>query len=346
MFYFLKMASKPNNESLTRQFIRLDPLGTLFFLPGMVSILLALQWGGVTYAWNNGRIIALFVVGGLAMIAFAAVQVWRKDDATIPLRIIKQRSVLAGTFYVSCIGGGLVTMLYYISIWFQAIKGVSPVKSGIDTIPMVLGLVFAAIFTGGTVRRTGMYVPWMFVSAVLMSVGAGLITTFHVDTNHAKWIGYQVIFGFGIGSGMQQPSIAAQTVLDRRDVAIGVSLMFFANSFGGAVFVCISQLVFENHLLKHLTGFSGINASEVASMGATQLRAVIPAEELGPVLVVYNAALTKAFIVTAAISTFMIVPALFMEWRKIPPMPTSIPEENLGAGKPEGSISEKGETEV
>lgn len=48
--------------------------GTLSFIPAIVSLLLALQWGGSKYAWNDGRIIALFVLFGILITAFVGIQ--------------------------------------------------------------------------------------------------------------------------------------------------------------------------------------------------------------------------------------------------------------------------------
>jgi hypothetical protein len=48
--------------------------GTLIFIPAIVSLLLALQWGGSKYEWKNGRIIALFVIFGVFISAFVAIQ--------------------------------------------------------------------------------------------------------------------------------------------------------------------------------------------------------------------------------------------------------------------------------
>ena len=62
--------------------LQFDPIGTLFFIPAIVCLLLALQWGGSKYSWGNARIIALFVVAALLGIAFSIVQVWQQDNAT------------------------------------------------------------------------------------------------------------------------------------------------------------------------------------------------------------------------------------------------------------------------
>ncbi|KAF7505295.1 hypothetical protein GJ744_001082 [Endocarpon pusillum] len=123
-----------------------------------------------------------------------------------------------------CLGGGMVSMLYSIALWFQAVKGTTAVQSRINSVPMGLGLVAGSILAGAIVTSTGYCVPWMFVSAILASTGSGLITTLTRFTGHSKWIGYQALFGLGLGTGMQQPNLAAQTVLQQKDVPVGMYL--------------------------------------------------------------------------------------------------------------------------
>ncbi|KAF7547878.1 hypothetical protein G7046_g8874 [Stylonectria norvegica] len=317
LFFLLHVPHKSRDETLKRQFIRMDPIGTALFLPGIVCFILALQWGGATYPWNDGRVIALFVLAGVLVLAFIGVQIWRQEDATIPPRIMKQRSVACGVVYAMCIGGGLISMLYTLPLWFQAVKGTTAIQSGIDTIPLVLSLVVGAIMSGAIITNTGYYVPWMFASAIFMSIGSGMTTTFKIGTGHSAWIGYQVLFGLGLGMGMQQPSMAAQTVLAQADVSIGISLMFFAQSLGGAVFICVGQSLFVNYLSDGLKKLAGVNAKAIVEAGATSLTRVVPVERLHEVLVVYNDALQKAFIVVVAVSCLMVLPALGMEWKNI-----------------------------
>ncbi|KAK9359448.1 major facilitator superfamily domain-containing protein [Lipomyces starkeyi] len=287
------------------------------FLPAIVSLLPALQWGGATYPWNSGRIIALIVLAGVLLIAFSVIQIWKHDNATVCPRIIKQRSIFLGMLYALSVGGSMITLVYFVPLWFQAIKGVSAVQSGINTLPLVLSLVIAAIISGATITRTGWYNLWMILCSVLMAIGAAFLTTFQVDTGSAKWIGYQCLFGFGLGMGMQQAGLAAQAVLAKKDVSIGVSLMFFAQSLGGAIFVCVGQSVFSNELVTGLKQISGIDPMIILATGATELRHVIAPEDFAAVLVSYNQALVKAFIVALAVAAFSIVPALGMEWKNV-----------------------------
>ncbi|KAI2606609.1 putative MFS multidrug transporter [Hypoxylon sp. NC1633] len=295
----------------------LDPLGTLFFFPGVVCLLLALQWGGSTYAWGNGRIVALLVVFGLCMIAFVAVQRWKGDTATVAPRIFLQRSMLAGAWAALFSGAALMIALYYLPLWFQAIYGASAVRSGVMIVPTILALVVANIIAGIVVARVGYYAPFLIASSVFMAVGSGMLSTFTPTTGQPAWIGYQVLFGFGVGLGMQQPGMAAQTVLAKKDVPTGVALMFFFRNLGGAVFVSVGQNVFENALIDGLRQIPGLDADAILHVGATGLRDVVDSRYLQGVLVAYNNAVVKVFYCGVAVSCATIVGAVAMEWRSV-----------------------------
>ncbi|KAK3068151.1 hypothetical protein LTS18_000790, partial [Coniosporium uncinatum] len=153
--------TKKVKKSLKEQFIMLDPIGTLCFLPSITCLLLALQWGGATYPWNSWRIILLFVIFGITGIAFGLVQYFtQKTTATIPGRVITQRSVAFACVFTFCVGSALMLVVFYLPIWFQAIKGDSAVQSGIKTIPTILALVVAAISSGILVQKFGYYTPF------------------------------------------------------------------------------------------------------------------------------------------------------------------------------------------
>ena len=218
----------------------------------------------------------------------------------------------------------MMVFVYYLPIWFQAIKGVSAMKSGIMTIPMLLGVVISSMLAGFLTKKIGYYTPWMYISCVVTPISAGLITTFTTHTNHSKWIGYQAMYGLGLGIGMQQPSVAAQTVLSKKDVPTGASLIFFAQMLGGTIFVSVANNVFDNRLAQSLSGVPGLNGELVTKVGATDLRKFVPKDMLDMVLVKYNTALKTAFVVGTAVAAATVLGASLMEWRSV--------KENAGPG--------------
>jgi len=292
--------------------------GSILFLPGIVCLLLALQWGGSKYEWNSGRIIALLVLFAVLIIGFLAVQWWKQEDATVPPRVFLNRNVWGGALFVSMLGAAFFVMVYYLPIWFQAIKGVSATKSGIMNLPAILSLVIFSIISGGAITALGYYTPFMLASSVLIPIGAGLLTTFEVDTGSPKWIGYQFIFGAGVGVGMQQALIAVQTVLPDKDIPIGTAIMMFFQTLGGALFISVGQNVFTNQLIKHLADKVPDLASEaVLAIGATEFRKHFDKQYLPGIISSYNLALTDTFYVSVATGVMSLVGAAFVEWKSM-----------------------------
>lgn len=298
-----------------RQF---DLVGSVLLLPAVICLLVALQLGGVYYAWSDGRIIALFIVFCLLVIAFVFVQAWKGENATIPPRFLRQRSISFGCLFSFLLGGSFFTMVYLIPIWFQAIKGASATQSGIMSIALLLSMVLFLMVCGIAITLCGIYTQFFYISCILSSVGAGLLSTLTPTAGPSKWIGYQVVYGMGIGAGFQLPIVAAQVVLPLADVPIGTSLMVFFLSLGGAVFTSVSQNVFINELVQGVERVTHyVRISSIVETGATELLSTIPTEISELVRPVYNTALTRAWYVATALSVLSILGAFGMEWRTV-----------------------------
>ena len=184
---------------------------------------------------------------------------------------------------------------------------------------MVLSLVVFSIGTGVTVSALGYYTPFVYASSILMSIGAGLLATWHVNTGEGMWLGYQVVYGAGVGCGMQQSLIMAQTVLHKKDIPIGTAIMMFSQTLGGAIFISVAQNVFTNELLKNIEALAipHFNPQIVLATGATSLKTVIPAKFLPAVQVAYNTTVINTFYVGLATAVLSAVGAVFWEWKSV-----------------------------
>lgn len=318
IFFKSPVRQKEGSVGFKKRLRQFDPWGTAVFVPAIVCLLLALQWGGSKYTWGNGRIIALFVVFGVLIIVWVFIQFHKGDNATLPPRILKNRSMAFAVWFCICLGGSFFVMIYYLPIWFQAIKSVSAVKSGIMNLPMILGLVLISLVAGGAITALGYYTPFMILSSIFMSIGVGLICTFNPSTGHNKWIGYQIIYGFGVGMGMQQPLMAAQTVLHLDDVPTGTAMIMFFQTLGGALMVSVAQNIFTNRLLSNITArVPDVDSGVVLSVGATSLKDLFSGADLQGIIVAYNRALVQTFYVAVAMAALSIIGALGMEWKSV-----------------------------
>jgi MFS family permease len=177
--------------------------------------------------------------------------------------------------------------------------------------------IVAVMASGAIVTVVGYYTPLVIASSIMMSIGAGLCTLFTVHTSQAQWVGYQFLFGIGVGIGFQQGSVAAQAVLPMADLATGTAMVLFFQIFGGAVFVAVAQNLLSSHLIDRLLalGIPDLNAEDIVRAGVTHLRDVVGPEWLPQVLVEYNNAIVQTFRLALVLSCISIIGALGMEWK-------------------------------
>ena len=321
IFFFFR--PPPQNAALMKlprkqRLAKLDGLGAGILIGSLSCLFIGLQWGGSRYAWHNARIVALLVGFGVGSIAWVAVEARKGENATVPARIIRQRSILFGALSAFCMGGAFFILLYYVAIWFQAVKGTTAVHSGLSSLPMILGLMSGMLLAGHTTNRVGYHAPFMIASAFLCSIGAGLLLTWTPRTGPARWIGYQALFGVGQGLGWQQPLLIAQTLLANKDIPTGTALMSGAKLLGGAIFVSAASCIFNADLRRHIARTApALDPDAVVHAGATQLRAVIPPDSLPAVVAAYNAALRHVYTVSVAVSCVALIAALGVKWTPI-----------------------------
>lgn len=117
---------------------------------------------------------------------------------------------------------------------------------------------------------------------------------------------------------LQQCTIAAQTVLPKKDIPIGLTIIAFAQFFGGAISVSICQTVLSNtltsQLARHLPEF---DSSSLLSIGATQIPELVNADELPIVLQAYNAGVDHLFYVSLAASCLAFMGSFFIERKSV-----------------------------
>ncbi|OAA41411.1 Major facilitator superfamily domain, general substrate transporter [Cordyceps fumosorosea ARSEF 2679] len=313
-----EVPQRPKPTCFWARIKRFDPIGTVVFMPAIVCILLALQWGGTTYAWKDGKIIALFVLFGLLILAFLAVQHWAQDDATVPPRIFKLRTIWSCALYQFCLGASFFIFIYYLPIWFQAVQGVSAIESGKRTLPMLIGNMVGTTLAGVAVTIIGYYAPFMIAATVLTSIGGGLLTLLNPSASSAVWIGFQVLVGFGIGVGWQQPIVAVQAAVDMEDVPITTAILSFTQTIGGSLFVSVAQTAFSNKLVHdiHAT-LPDLDPGTILDNGAADLASHVPSKYLTQVLQAYSNGLVQTFVVATVMAALSIVGACFVEWRSI-----------------------------
>lgn len=320
IFFFLHINGQiKQGNSFREKIMKLDLLGTAVLIPAIICLLLALQWGGAEYPWNNSRIIGLFVGFGVLTAIFIGIQFWRGDEGTLPPRLFRNRNVVCAMLYTACFGAAFFPIIYYLSLYFQAIQGDSAVQAGIKLLPLLLATVLTSILSGVLITVIGYYNPVVLPSMVLFTVGAGMLTTLSLDSPTKVWLGYQVLAGLGIGVGFQLSILVVQNVLPRKDIPVATACVQFFQSLGGAIFLAVAQTVFQNGLIEGVQrDVPGLEPQIFINSGANQVREILRSmgmeQYTTAVLSAYLAGLRNTYYITVACAAGAFFAALGLSW--------------------------------
>ncbi|OAP60974.1 hypothetical protein AYL99_05978 [Fonsecaea erecta] len=320
VFFFFKNPERRHSNLTMRQKIgQIDLLGAFFLICAIVCLLLALQWGGVTYPWSDSKVWGCILGFGLLIIVFTGIQLWKGDLATLPPRImLRQRTIFVCAFFSAFLAMGLYTHIYFLPFYFQAVKGTTAEGSGIRTIPYLVSITISSIVVGASITTLGPYVPFTWFGSAIFAVGSGMLYSLKVHSSTGTWIGYQILAGVGAGACVQIPFIAVQVVLNKKDMPVGNAVAIFFNSLGGAISISIAQNIFSNTLVKEIPKYTkGVNPQTIIMAGATHIRQVTPPAQLAGVLYAYNIAVTHSYILSIACATIAFLFSLGFEWKSV-----------------------------
>jgi len=231
--------------------LRIDYLGVVLVIASVICLLLALTWGGTTYPWNSGRIIALFCV----FVVLIAVLMWvegRAKEPVVPPSLFKNRDVALVLLVSAVVGFVFMGCTYYIPLYFQVVQGVSTTISGIRLMPSVIGLVISTTLASLLMKRFSDVRLFIWTGLLIFGTGVGLLILFGVHTPVGEQVGFVFIMGFGQGLIFQNCIFACQELTDKKDLAVATSLCGFINAIGSSVGVAVCAAVINNRLLANL----------------------------------------------------------------------------------------------
>ncbi|ORY32267.1 major facilitator superfamily domain-containing protein [Naematelia encephala] len=299
---FLLPSRKPSQHNANaptgwRAMLVIDYLGAALIMCTITCLLLALQWGGNEYSWKNWRIIFLFILGGLLVIAFVAWELYVDENALIPIAIFKNRTVLASSgamfFFMLCMLGGT----YQLPLFYEAVRNHSPTKAGIDIIPYMLAVCIGIFISGGAVTATGRYYWWILVGPPISAAGFGLLYTIDQGTSNPKIIGYQILAGFGIGLSFQNVMMAVQAEYHDRPHLLpqASGVVSFFQLTGAAIGIGIINTVESVYLNKYLHELAPDAPFDLVRQ-STEAIYTLPLAQQGPVIEAYVKAITGSLI--------------------------------------------------
>jgi MFS family permease len=226
---------------------------------GMLSaLLLAVNLGGVTFPWDSGRIIALFVVSGVLLITLGVQQVWHifttEERRIIPVQFFRSRTVLI-LFCCTAANGALTFVpTYMIPLFFQFTRTDGPMDAGVRLIPFIVVLIVFILGNGVIVSKLGYYMPLYLVGGSLVVIGAALMYMIDQDDSESRVYGFTVIIGAGTGMFSQVAFSVAQAVVDNANIAPAIGFITLAQFVGITLSLALANAILLNEGQSEIQG--------------------------------------------------------------------------------------------
>ncbi|MFG2145654.1 MDR family MFS transporter [Streptomyces sp. NPDC048696] len=298
----------------------IDYLGIGLVAAGASALILATSWGGNEYAWSSPTILALFVGGVLALALFCWAET-RAVEPMLPMRLFRNPVFTVCSVLSFIVGFAMLGAMTFLPTYLQYVDGDSATVSGVRTLPMVIGLLIASIFSGNVVSKTGQYRIFPIVGALVMGVGLYLLSLMGPDSG--AWLEslYMLVLGLGIGLCMQVLTIAVQNTVDYADLGTATSGVTFFRTLGSSFGTAVFGTIYANTLKPRLA--DGVAAAAKASgLAPAQLGQAaqspgglhkLPAAASGPIVDAYADSLHTVFLWTVPVAAVGFVVALFLK---------------------------------
>ncbi|KAF7535305.1 hypothetical protein G7054_g5504 [Neopestalotiopsis clavispora] len=309
-------AVAPTPASLKEKLLQMDIPGAVFICATIVCSTLALRWAGVEKAWGDSDVVGTLIATPIFLILFGLDQWFQRDRALIMPSFMKNRVLVVGAVFEFFIAGCFNLSLFYLPIYFQAVRGVSVISSGVRLIPVILGLTITQIVIGGLIAATGIHNPFLILGPAIAAIGSGLFMLLDDQSSAGQWIGFQIVLGVGVGFCLTIPLMLSQVVVDAKDVSTATPIIIFAQSMGSAFLLPTAQAVFQNELVKALRQFApDIDPLVVLAAGAnSEAISGLPSSSIGGIVQSYTSALRFTFAIGIPFAGVALLVSLFMPW--------------------------------
>jgi EmrB/QacA subfamily drug resistance transporter len=287
----------------------IDYAGTLVLTLSAGSLVLFTSLGGTTLAWGSATSIGLAVGGVLLLVVFVFVE-RRATEPVLPLHLFSNRAFSVTSVVGFIIGFAMFGAITYLPVFFQVVHGESPTASGLQLLPLLVGMILFSTVSGVAITRTGRYRIFPIVGTALLTGGLLLLAQVGVSTSLLVSAIYMFVLGVGLGCVMQVLVLIVQNAVPYSELGVGTSGATFFRSIGGSFGTAIFGAIFSNVLVGNLARQLGHMRLPGGLTSASVTPAILdrlpPAVHHG-IAVAYSQSIQTVFIIAAPIGLIAVV---------------------------------------
>ncbi|HET7529793.1 MAG TPA: MDR family MFS transporter [Mycobacteriales bacterium] len=242
-------AALPSREVHVRHTI--DYAGAALLGAAATALILAVTWGGNTYAWDSATIIGLLGASVVLVVGFVLVE-RRSPEPLIPLNLFGSSIFRVASTAGGVVGFSMFGAITFLPLFLQTVHGAGPTESGLQMVPIMALVLVMSVWSGRRISATGRYRAYPIAGTIIMTFGIFLLSRLGVSTPYWKAAVYMAIVGAGLGLTMQVMVLAVQNSVPFRDLGTATSAATFFRSIGGSIGVAVFGTIYANRLAASL----------------------------------------------------------------------------------------------
>jgi EmrB/QacA subfamily drug resistance transporter len=250
------------HERVDRRRPRIDYAGAATLTVALTLLVLGLLEGGQASAWRSPQSVAVLGVGAVLLGVFVVIE-RRAADPVVPLRLLRNRLLVATNLVAACVGAVLLGLTSYVPTFVQDVLGTGPLVAGFALAALTLGWPISASQSGRFYLRIGIRSTALIGAAVVI-LGSALLVLLDGSSSVVQVGATSFVIGLGMGFTAAPTLIAAQSAVEwhQRGVVTGTNMFF--RSAGSAVGVAVFGAIVNATL-----GGSGLENDRVAPEALT-----------------------------------------------------------------------------
>jgi EmrB/QacA subfamily drug resistance transporter len=249
-------------ERLERRRPRVDYAGAGVLTVALTLLILGVLEGGQAWAWSSPQSIAVLAAGAVLLVLFVLIE-RRAADPVVPLRLLRNRLLVATNLVAACVGAVLMGLTSYVPTFVQVVLGTGPLVAGFALAALTLGWPISASQSGRVYLRLG-FRATALIGAIVVAIGSALLLLLDESSSVPQVGAASFVIGLGMGFAAAPTLIAAQSAVrwQQRGVVTGTNMFF--RSAGSAVGVAVFGAIVNATL-----GRSGVEGGRVAPEALT-----------------------------------------------------------------------------
>ncbi|WP_433887898.1 MDR family MFS transporter [Streptomyces sp. CA-111067] len=217
---------------------RVDYPGAIALIVALVPLLIIAEQGR-EWGWGSGTAFGCYIVGAIGIVAFLFAERKAGDEALLPMRLFRNGVFALGSAQSAIIGIGMFGGITLLPLYLQLVKGNSPTKAGLLTLPLVLGIMMLSMVSGQVTSRTGRYKIFPIIGSALLVAGMLMLWQMSADSGLVYVDAAMFVVGAGLGLNMQTIVLAMQNAVPPRDIGVATSSTTFFRQMGGTLGVAV-----------------------------------------------------------------------------------------------------------